>query len=79
MAQPNAIGVCNRDALVISGGAGPVPVLCGDNTGQHIYLDFNGNSTIDIITSTLDGLNIGRNWNYKVTQIACSCPTRGEY
>ncbi|XP_044758514.1 uncharacterized protein LOC123316484 [Coccinella septempunctata] len=76
LAQPNAIGVCNSDSLVITGGAGPVPVLCGDNTGQHIYLDFNGNSSIDLITSTLDGLNIGRNWNYKVTQIACSCPTR---
>ncbi|KAL3283752.1 hypothetical protein HHI36_017921 [Cryptolaemus montrouzieri] len=76
LAQPNPVGVCNSDSLVIVGGGGSVPTICGDNTGQHIYLDFNGNSTIEMITSTLDGLNVGRNWNYRITQIACACPTR---
>ncbi|KAK9881469.1 hypothetical protein WA026_016353 [Henosepilachna vigintioctopunctata] len=76
LAQPNNIGVCNSDSLMITGGGGRVPIICGENNGQHIYVDFNGNNSIQMVTTTLEGLNIGRNWNYKITQIACGCPTK---
>jgi hypothetical protein len=77
LAQPNPQGVCDTDALTITGGAGPVPVICGENTGQHVYVDFNGNSTIQINVMTSSTDSIGRNWNFLITQIACDCPTRG--
>nr|CAH7743150.1 unnamed protein product [Callosobruchus chinensis] len=76
LAQPNATGVCTTDALIITGGAGNVPVICGENTGQHIYVDFNGNDNIIMTLTTGASSNLGRNWNIKVTQIACACPTR---
>ncbi|KAJ3636082.1 hypothetical protein MTP99_008921 [Tenebrio molitor] len=76
LAQPNPQGVCDTDALTITGGAGPVPVICGENTGQHVYVDFNGNSTIQINVMTSSTDSIGRNWNFLITQIACDCPTR---
>nr|XP_023015446.1 uncharacterized protein LOC111504952 [Leptinotarsa decemlineata] len=77
LAQPNAMGVCNSDALFVTGGGGSVPVICGENTGQHIYVDFNGNDTINlIITTSATGPSLGRVWNFLVTQIACACPTR---
>ncbi|CAH1961907.1 unnamed protein product [Acanthoscelides obtectus] len=76
LAQPNATGVCTTDALLITGGAGNVPVICGENTGQHVYADFNGNDNIVMTITTGASSNLGRNWNFKVTQIACACPTR---
>ena len=68
--------MCDTDALTITGGAGPVPVICGENTGQHVYVDFNGNNTIQLTVTTSSAENIGRNWNFLITQIACDCPTR---
>lgn len=77
LSQPNATGVCDTDALTVTGGAGPVPIICGENTGQHIYVDFNGNETIQLIVTAAAGQSLARNWNFRVTQIACDCPTRG--
>ncbi|KAG5898250.1 hypothetical protein JTB14_029628 [Gonioctena quinquepunctata] len=77
LAQPNATGVCDTDALFVTGGAGSVPVICGDNTGQHIYVDFNGDDDINlVITTSASSASLGRIWNFEVTQIACTCPTR---
>ena len=53
-----------------------MPVICGENTGQHVYVDFNGNNTIQLTVTTSSAENIGRNWNFLITQIACDCPTR---
>ncbi|XP_072389880.1 uncharacterized protein [Diabrotica undecimpunctata] len=75
LAQPDATGNCATDAFFVTGGAGLVPIICGDNTGQHIYVDFNGNNSI-VLTVTTAASNVGRTWNFLVTQIACGCPTR---
>nr|XP_023015444.1 uncharacterized protein LOC111504950 [Leptinotarsa decemlineata] len=69
------MGVCNTDALIVTGGASNVPILCGENTGQHIYVDFNGNTSITISIRS-SGLFASRAWNIKVSQIACNCPYR---
>ncbi|CAG9858631.1 unnamed protein product [Phyllotreta striolata] len=75
LAQPNATGVCNADALIVTGGGGTVPVICGDNTGQHIYVDFYNSNNI-ILTITTSAGDLSRIWSFLVTQIACDCPTR---
>ncbi|CAG9863008.1 unnamed protein product [Phyllotreta striolata] len=74
LAQPDANGICNTDALIVTGGASTVPILCGENSGQHMYVDFNGNTNIVISIGT-SGAS-GRSWNIKVTQINCNCPYR---
>ncbi|CAH1155566.1 unnamed protein product [Phaedon cochleariae] len=76
LAQPNATGFCTTDALIITGGGGTVPVICGDNTGQHVYVDFNGDENILMTITTGSASTLGRSWNLKITQIACDCPTR---
>ncbi|KAK9881468.1 hypothetical protein WA026_016352 [Henosepilachna vigintioctopunctata] len=75
LAQPDANGLCATDGLTITGGASTVPTICGDNAGQHIYVDFNGNSTIQLNIFTGIAAN-SRVWNFKVSQIGCDCPTR---
>ncbi|CAG9818767.1 unnamed protein product [Phaedon cochleariae] len=74
LAQPDSNGTCNTDALFISGGASTVPILCGDNTGQHVYVDFNGNANI-VITVSVGGA-ASTAWNIRAAQINCNCPQR---
>ncbi|XP_046977174.1 uncharacterized protein LOC124543148 [Vanessa cardui] len=74
LAQPNGDGVCATDALTITGGNTIVPILCGDNTGQTLFVDFNGNAAITIsVTATL-ATTFTRRWNIRLTQLGCDCP-----
>ncbi|XP_030765765.1 uncharacterized protein LOC115889829 [Sitophilus oryzae] len=75
LAQPNSNGTCNTDALVVTGGASIVPVLCGENSGQHIYVDFNGNTSITV-SIFVRSSTVSRSWNIRVRQINCNCPWR---
>lgn len=77
LAQPDANGTCVTDALYVIGGASAVPVICGENSGQHIYVDFNGDTPIQIVIATGALATLGRSWNIKVAQIGCDCPWRG--
>ncbi|CAK1554102.1 unnamed protein product [Leptosia nina] len=74
LAQPNGDGVCNVDSLTITGGNTVVPVLCGDNTGQTIFVDFNGNAAITITIAATLATTFGRRWNMRLTQLGCDCP-----
>lgn len=64
--------------MIVVGGASIVPVICGENTGQHIYVDFNGNSTITISISTSGSATVSRAWNIRISQINCNCPYKGK-
>ncbi|XP_050300764.1 uncharacterized protein LOC126739230 [Anthonomus grandis grandis] len=75
LAQPNVNGTCTTDALTVTGGASIVPIICGENTGQHMYVDFNGNTSITV-TIYVRSATISRSWNIKVAQINCNCPWR---
>ncbi|XP_064215817.1 uncharacterized protein LOC662398 isoform X2 [Tribolium castaneum] len=77
LAQPDANGTCTTDAFYVIGGASNVPVLCGENSGQHIYVDFNGDSDIQLVLNTNAAATAAsRAWNFKITQIGCDCPTK---
>lgn len=64
--------------MYVIGGASQIPVICGENSGQHIYVDFNGNSDIQIVINTNSAYSFARTWNFKIAQIGCDCPTRGK-
>ncbi|XP_046633822.1 uncharacterized protein LOC124313125 [Daphnia pulicaria] len=79
IAQPEpAEHRCVSDSFVVSGTTSPVPVICGDNAGQHMYLNIGYNSTTPItltmITSNLmaGGFTSARNWKIRVSQIPCN-------
>ncbi|XP_026727910.1 uncharacterized protein LOC113494008 [Trichoplusia ni] len=74
LAQPNGDGNCMTDAIAITGGNTVVPILCGDLTGQTIYVDFNGNAAITIIITATLATTFSRRWNLRLTQLGCDCP-----
>ncbi|GLV43813.1 uncharacterized protein CBL_11607 [Carabus blaptoides fortunei] len=76
LAQPDGNGTCINDAMTITGGASIIPPICGENTGQHMYMDFNDDTNINIVMETSSSATFSRYWNIKATQIACECPTR---
>lgn len=77
LAGPNANGTCTSDLMVVVGGASIVPIICGENTGQHMYVDFNGNTSIVIQISTSGSTSVSRAWNIQIAQINCNCPYKG--
>ncbi|TRY81204.1 hypothetical protein TCAL_09003 [Tigriopus californicus] len=50
MGTPNAaVGQCNLDRFQVQGGShGRPPIICGLNTGQHMLLDVDESSNIDL-------------------------------
>lgn len=78
LAQPNGEGVCVNDALTIEGGASPLPIICGENSGQHVYVSYNGLTPITISITLGDEPVFDRKWTIRIAQIACSCPTLGK-
>ncbi|CAL1681716.1 unnamed protein product [Lasius platythorax] len=70
-AQPNATGYCDFDVFLVSGGSSTVPRICGENTNQHVYVDFNGAQPITISVDTNADYAFDRRWNIRIQQIAC--------
>lgn len=65
-------GEC-QDSLTISTNTGQsVPVICGENSGQHMYLDV-GTAASDSATFAFTFANaFSRFWDIKITQIPCN-------
>ncbi|KAK4320531.1 hypothetical protein Pmani_007689 [Petrolisthes manimaculis] len=77
LSQPDYDGVCQDDFLTITGGVSPAPMLCGLNTGQHIYYDLDPNG--GVVKVTVDraiSASLTRSWTIKVSQITCDSKFR---
>uniref|UniRef100_A0A1E1WFY2 CUB domain-containing protein n=2 Tax=Pectinophora gossypiella TaxID=13191 RepID=A0A1E1WFY2_PECGO len=74
LAQPDGDGVCTTDSVTVTGGNTVVPTICGDNTGQTIFVDFDGNTAITITVTATLATTFSRRWNIKLTQLGCDCP-----
>ncbi|XP_062550468.1 uncharacterized protein LOC134215262 [Armigeres subalbatus] len=72
LSQPNADGLCTIDNIQISGGSSRVPVICGDNNGQHVYVAFSGTSPIKITVATTASTSLKRVWNLQLSLISCT-------
>ena len=69
-------GQCRTDTFTVSNSE--VPILCGTNTGDHLYfdattechsLDFQFGNVANGVTSLAN-----RAWNIKITQYSCDFP-----
>lgn len=65
-------GSCATDRMTISNpGGSAVPVICGYNTGQHVYID--ASDSCNSINLDMDtGSSQNRKWQFRVTQYECS-------
>jgi len=67
--------------VTTSTGGTTYPVICGDNTGQHMYIDMGtGSSDTATLAFAFSGDSTTRNWDIKVAQIPCGTrytPTDG--
>ncbi|XP_018016009.1 uncharacterized protein LOC108672786 isoform X3 [Hyalella azteca] len=76
IAQPDPSSDCTEDFFGVTGGS-HAPKLCGDLTGQHIYINAEpGGGPIILTMDTSKTLDMKRDWNIKVTQIDCNSPYR---
>lgn len=79
LAGTSGDGVCNIDAIQITGGSSSVPTLCGENSGQHVVVDFDGTDPISITIAATSSFTFGRHWFIRATQINCDSSMRGKY
>ncbi|BET00007.1 Hypothetical protein NTJ_12822 [Nesidiocoris tenuis] len=71
----NDFGTCSIDYLSLSDNR--LPPLCGLNSGQHVYIDFNAASSYHPISIDTDGNTAyNRKWYMKITQIPCNSTER---
>jgi len=67
-------GVCLDDLTITSTNPNTIPTICGQNAGQHIYVDV-GDQCSDSATLTFNfdatDATTGRSWEIKVTQVEC--------
>ncbi|KAF2350941.1 CUB domain [Trinorchestia longiramus] len=71
---PDESSDCVTDFLGVTGGT-PVPKLCGDLTGQHVYVNVKpASGPIELSMDTATTLVYTRLWNIRVTQIPCGSP-----
>lgn len=66
-----ARGRCDADSfsVVVPGGSSP-PVICGTNTGQHMYIDVPEECAL-LSFHLAAGSSATRQWNIEVTQFSC--------
>ncbi|XP_059083874.1 uncharacterized protein LOC131881118 isoform X2 [Tigriopus californicus] len=65
-------GTCLDQFVVTTSNNFPVPTICGQNQGQHIYVDLGqANTATADLDFSFTGESTIRNWDIKVTQIPC--------
>jgi len=72
----DSLGAC-RDtfSVVTNTNGGDTPVICGQNDGQHMYIDIGPSETATAtIGFTFMALAATRSWEIKVTQLECGNP-----
>ncbi|XP_053674635.1 uncharacterized protein LOC128724938 [Anopheles nili] len=76
LSQPTGDGACNTDRLTIVGASPSVVPICGENTGQHLYVNFVGSGSISLRIATNGDVSFNRLWNIELSQIACASADR---
>ncbi|XP_050732124.1 uncharacterized protein LOC127006338 [Eriocheir sinensis] len=81
MAGPTE-GDCNNDTFVVHGAnaGSEIPTLCGNNAGQHMYIDVDNSAGPFMLATTTSYVEVLRRWKIKVSFIdahnPCKAPNR---
>ncbi|KAI9556202.1 hypothetical protein GHT06_018776 [Daphnia sinensis] len=72
VAQPNpATGHCDSDYLQVVGAVNKVPIICGDNDDQHMYLEAPSPTTEFMFLMKFGVSSVTRSWNIGISLIPC--------
>jgi len=74
LAQPDEYGRCTRDSFMVRTTVGErLPMLCGENKAQHLYVDMGRGSAnpvvLSVITNELGTIN--RKWKIRISFVKC--------
>lgn len=74
LASPDENGQCTTDSFMVRTTVGErLPILCGENNGQHLYVDMGRGSANPVVLSVVtNGDLIGRKWKVKINMIPCN-------
>ncbi|XP_015792768.1 uncharacterized protein LOC107369318 [Tetranychus urticae] len=74
LAQPDENGLCTTDSFMVRTTVGErLPILCGENAGQHIYIDMGRGSANPVVLSVVsNGDRVTRRWKVKINMIPCN-------
>jgi len=65
---------CTIDRFVVTGGS-PVPIICGYNSGQHMYIDAGSGQSPSSLTFITTG-DYNRTFKMKISQLECGAINR---
>jgi hypothetical protein len=69
LSHPNMHGQCVQDSFSVSSPGKVPPVICGENSGMHMYVEADG-MTCNSLSFSWMTYNSQR-WNIKISQIEC--------
>jgi hypothetical protein len=74
LSQPDENGFCTTDSFMVRTTIGDrLPIICGDNGGQHIYVDMGRGSANPVVLSIVtNGIKVNRKWKIKINMIPCN-------
>ena len=74
LSQPDENGRCTTDSFMVRTTVGErLPMLCGHNKGQHLYVDMGRGSGNPVVLSVVtNGNEIARKWKIKISMIPCT-------
>ena len=74
LAQPDENGLCTTDSFMVRTTVGErLPILCGDNAKQHIYIDMGRGSANPVVLSVVsNGDRMSRKWKIRINMIPCN-------
>ncbi|GIY53721.1 CUB domain-containing protein [Caerostris extrusa] len=74
LAQPDILGLCTKDSFMVRTTVGErLPILCGENRGQHLYIDMGRGSGNPVVLSVVsNGDRMTRKWKIKISMVECN-------
>lgn len=74
LAQPDENGQCTTDSFMVRTTVGErLPIICGENTGQHMYIDMGRGSANPVVLSVVsNGERMTHKWRIKISMIPCN-------
>lgn len=74
LAQPDENGLCTTDSFMVRTTVGErLPIICGENSGQHMYIDMGRGSANPVVLSVVsNGDRVVRKWKIKINMIPCN-------